>query len=207
MIGSSVRYLNGFIDNQNGELSSRMFHRSIDQGFTLPYVIGHPKVAYSDWFRLALIRTVCYCSSVHDFNLERINLELTFLTNGYSLIFVETHVQHFYDYFHAHAMRYTKDQAMYDKFRHNWFDYIAMQHQLTDQLHKLHDSDHLIHLHYLYEIGPRCEFNQRFHRLWSQYFSQHSDLSDKKAKILLTTQQQHSLNSLLAKEKPMDSFQ
>ncbi|CAF4142130.1 unnamed protein product, partial [Rotaria sordida] len=65
---------------------------------------GHSKLAHSDWFLSALIRAVCYCSSVEDFNQERIYLELTSLTNGYSLLFVEAHVQYFCDYFHTHAM-------------------------------------------------------------------------------------------------------
>ncbi|CAF4673141.1 unnamed protein product, partial [Rotaria socialis] len=110
LIGSCVPFLNAFVQNQNGDLFSRIHRHPLIQGYSLPYEVGHAKLVHSDWLRSALIRAVCYCSSVEDFNLERIYLELTCLTNGYSLRFVETHVQHFFNFFHLHPMRYSRDQ-------------------------------------------------------------------------------------------------
>ena len=63
------------------------------------------------------MRAVCLCSSPDYFIKERIYLEITFLINGYSLMFVETYVQHFFHYFHAGNMRYMTNQTMYDQFR------------------------------------------------------------------------------------------
>ncbi|CAM4944583.1 unnamed protein product [Rotaria socialis] len=207
LIGTNVPFLNAFVENQNGELFTRVDHHPILPRYTLPYVVGHSKLAHGDWFRSALIRAVCYCSSIENFNLERIYLELTCLTNGYSLFFVENNVQHFFGYSHADSMRYLKDQAMYDKFRHNWFGYMTMQYELSDKLKKFNDNDSLILLNYLYEFGPRCQFNQQFYCLWSESFNQHPNLSKDKAKIQLTTKRQHSLNSLLAREKSTHSIQ
>ncbi|CAF4636069.1 unnamed protein product, partial [Rotaria socialis] len=85
LIASSVPFLNAFVQNQNGDLFSRIHRHPLIQGYSLPYEVGHAKLVHSDWLRSALIRAVCYCSSVEDFNLERIYLELTCLTNGYSL--------------------------------------------------------------------------------------------------------------------------
>ncbi|CAF1172266.1 unnamed protein product [Rotaria sordida] len=104
LIGTSVQFVNTYIENRQRQLYSRIYHDLIIQSYTLPYVVGHSKLAHSDWFLSALIRAVCYCSSVEDFNQERIYLELPCLTNGYSLLFVEAHVQHFFNYFHTHAM-------------------------------------------------------------------------------------------------------
>ncbi|CAF4866958.1 unnamed protein product, partial [Rotaria magnacalcarata] len=185
LIASSVPFLNAFVENQNGNLFSRIYRHPLIQGYSLPYEVGHVKLVHSDWFRSALIRAVCYCSSVEDFNLERIYLELTCLTNGYSLRFVETHVQHFFNFFHLHPMRYSRDQIMYNKFRHNWFNYIKIQHELSDQLQQFDDKGQLIHLNYLYEYGARCKFNEQFHRIWSEYFNQHPNLSIPKCEILL----------------------
>ena len=69
------------------------------QPYTLPYVVGHSKVNHSDWIRTALVQAICYCSAVEDFNRERIYIELTCLTNGYSTRFVDSRISHFYDYF------------------------------------------------------------------------------------------------------------
>ncbi|CAF3327476.1 unnamed protein product [Rotaria socialis] len=206
-IASTVRFLNVHIDNLKGELSTRIYHQAMMQKYSLPYVVGHSKQAHSDWFRSALIRAVCCSSSVDNFHLERVTLELTCLTNGYSLQFVETQVEHFFGYFHAHEMRYSKDPTMYDTFRKNWFSYMTMQYELTDKLHQFNDKGQLIQLNYRYEHGPRCEFNEQFHRLWSHYFHQHPTLSKEKTKALLTTKQQHSLNTLLAEEKPTNLIQ
>ncbi|CAF4619371.1 unnamed protein product [Rotaria socialis] len=125
LIASSVPFLNAFVQNQNGKLFSRIYRHPLIQGYSLPYEVGHAKLAHSDWLRSVLIRAVCYCSC---------------LTNGYSLRFVEAHVQHFFNFFHLHPMRYSRDQIMYNKFRHNWFNYIKIQHELSDQLQQFDDK-------------------------------------------------------------------
>ncbi|CAF2186794.1 unnamed protein product [Rotaria magnacalcarata] len=192
LIASNVPFLNAFVQNQNGNLFSRIYRHPLIQDYSLSYEVGHAKLVHSDWLRSALIRAVCYCSSVKDFNLERIYLELTSLINSYSLRFVETHVQHFFNFFHLHPMRYSRDQIMYNKFRHNWFNYIKMQHELSDQLQQFDDKGQLIHLNYLYEYGTRYQFNEQFHRIWSEYFNQHPNLSIQKCKILLKAINVHS---------------
>ncbi len=198
---SSVSYLNAFIANQQGQLYSRVYHHPILQGYTLPYAIGHSKLQHSDWLRSALIRAVCYCSLVDDFIQERIYLELTYLVNGYSLLFVECHVQHFFKYFHADDMRYSLDQTKYDKFRHQLFDSVNEQHKLSEKLQQIDDNGSLIRFNYLHEYGLRCQFNEEFHRLWTKYSNADSNLSKINSKILLTSKNKHSLNALLAKQK------
>ena len=63
------------------------------------------------------MRAVCLCSSAGNFIKEKNYLEMTFLVNSYSLLFVETCVQHFFNFFHVPHMRYTTNQTMYDHFR------------------------------------------------------------------------------------------
>ncbi|CAF1316459.1 unnamed protein product [Adineta steineri] len=197
LIGFNVVYLNTFIENQQGLLYSRITHHPILPQFTLPYLVGHSKLGHSDWLQWTLIRSVCCCSLIEDFRRERIYLELSYLTNGYSLLFVENHVQNFFEYFHTPHLRYLNNQIQYNEFRLKWLDYIGMQYELTDQLQQFDNQGRLIHLHYLYEWGPRCKFNNKFHQLWSEYFHHHPLLSKEKLKILLTTKHEYSLNTLL----------
>ncbi|CAF4567441.1 unnamed protein product [Rotaria sp. Silwood2] len=136
-------------------------------------VVGHSRLAYSDWLLSALIRAVCYCSTVDDFQLERIYLELTYLINGYSLLFVETHVKHFFNYFHTQSMRYSRNQSTYDKFRRQWFKFTVQRPELSEELQKFDDNDRLFQLNYIYDFGPKCRFNRDFRRLWSEYFKHH----------------------------------
>ncbi|CAF1451550.1 unnamed protein product [Adineta steineri] len=176
---------------------TRITHHPILPQFTLPYLVGHSKLGHSDWFQWTLIRSVCCCSLIEDFRRERIYLELSYLTNGYSLLFVETHIQHFFEYFHTPHLQYINNQTQYNEFRLKWLDYIGMQYELTDQLQQCENQGRLIRLHYLYEWGPRCNFNQKFLELWSEYFRRHPLLSTEKLKILLTTKHEYSLNTLL----------
>ena len=201
LTGSIVQYLNAYIENRQGQLYSRVIHNPTIQAYTLPYVVGHPKLKHSDWLRAALIRAVCYCSSVDDFHQERIYIELTYLVNGYSLLFVECHMQHFFKYFETEDMRYSLDQAMYDKFRRQWFEWIDWQRELNNKLETVDNNGNLIRLNYLYEYGPRCQFKEDFHVIWSKYLNTDPQLSEKTSTILLTTKHVHSLNALLSQQK------
>lgn len=200
LIGSKVSYLNAFIENRNGKLFTSIYHHPILQSYTLPYVLHHTEVAHSNWLRMSLLRAICLCTSVEDFHLERIYLELTYLANGYSLTFVGTHLDHFFYYFQALEMRCSNDQTKYDKFRHDCLNYMKIQHQRSDELQQANNKGQVIRLHYIYEYGPRCEFNNIFHRLWLDYFKEHPTLSKEKVEILLSTRHRYSLNSLLTRD-------
>jgi hypothetical protein len=170
-IGSSVEYLNAFIENQKGQLYSRVYHDTSVQAYTLPYVMGHAKVEYSYWLRKALVRAVYYCSAVQDFQKERIYLEMSCLINGLSILFVETHVKHFFKYFNGESMRFCTDQNKYHSFRCQIFDFLEAESEHVDRLQKQHDHDQLIRFHYIYEHGARCYFNEKFHQIWSHYLA------------------------------------
>ena len=98
--------MKAYTENRHGHLYNRVHHDAMIQRYTLSYVTGHSRLAHNDWLRLSLIRAVCLCSTPDDFIKERIYFEITFLVNGYSLMFVETYVQHFFHYFYATNLRY-----------------------------------------------------------------------------------------------------
>ncbi|CAF1506645.1 unnamed protein product [Adineta ricciae] len=197
-IGPNVHYWNTYIENRRGELYTRVYHDPMALRYTMPYVVGHSKVQHSEWLRSALLRAVCYCSSVEDFHRERIYLELTYLANGYSFYFVESHVQNFFNYFEDDLMRYSSDQTSYDTFRRRWFDLFELQSQRMEKLQQLDANKKVARFSYYYDYGPRCEFNQYFRELWSKQFASHSTLSNEKFKIFLTTKHIYSLNTLLS---------
>ena len=198
-IHSTIQYTNAYLENRSGHVYSCVDHQPIYlQQYTLPYVVHHPIEEHSNWLRFALLRAVCYCTSVVDFVQERIYLELTCLANGYSLYFVERRVDHFFRYFNANAMRYSQDQKLYERFRTQVFTFIEQQHLMLERTQRLDDERKLFHFHYLYEYGPRSQFDEAFHRLWMQYFKQHRLFSPERSRIILTTKHQHSLNAFLA---------
>ncbi|CAF5080391.1 unnamed protein product [Rotaria sp. Silwood1] len=202
LIGTSVSFLNAYIENRQGQLYTRTHYDPNMPRYTLPYVTGHTKSSYSDWLFFALIRAICYCTLVDDFQQERVYLELTYLINGYSVLFVETHVKRFFNHFSSETMRFSYNQNSYDQFRQQWFKFIEQRHELSQQLQKLDDTNCLFQFHYIYDFGPKCRFNRDFRQLWHHYFQQHPTLSEEKCKIILNAKNFHSLNTLLGMDKP-----
>ena len=140
---------------------------------------------------------MCCSTLVADFIRERLYLELTYLTNGYTLYYVEQRVDHFFNYFNMISMRYSSDQKLYEQLRSKVFAFIEQRQESLQKVYQYEDDRKLFHFHYLYEYGPRSTFNETFHRLWMQYFKHDRILSVEKAKIMLTTKHQYSLNAFL----------
>ena len=200
-IGSSVHYLNAYVENRSGQLFSRVDHSQDHQQYTLPYMNHHSIEEHSDWLRFALLRAACYSTSIVDFTRERLYLEMTYLTNGYSLFYVEQRVTHFFEYFDPINIRYNTDQKVYERFRSQILVYIEKRKEVLEKIYQYDDNRKLFHFHYLYEYGPRFKFNEMFHNLWTQYFKKHPILSTDKAKIMLTSKHQYSLNAYLGQPR------
>ena len=175
------------------------------QAYTLPYVIGHAQLNHCQYFRFALMRALCYCSNVYDFDQERLYMELTFLVHGFPLQLIEFYRERFFrqlknSSFHKQLL----DQSVYNQLRSELFRFIDQHKILSAKNHEYEENNRFFHLYYLYEWGPRRQFNRQFRELWSKYIAQYPMLSGNVAKITLSTKHLHSLNALLAREKPSD---
>ncbi|CAF5181921.1 unnamed protein product, partial [Rotaria magnacalcarata] len=88
-IGKNLNYLDLYLENRHGLLYSRVHHQPNQQPYTLPYISkGNSIRKHSHWLRSSLKPAVRYCTTIEDFNQERIYLEMTCLANGYSVEFV-----------------------------------------------------------------------------------------------------------------------
>lgn len=187
------------IENRQGQLYTRINHDSFLQSHTLPHVIEHMKRQHADILRSKLDRAICYCSKVEDFQRERLHIETTYLANGYSLNFVDRHVQHFFDYFQCKNMRYSIEPNAYHSFRSRWFDVMKKNQTLIRQFHQMDIDELVLRFDYQYELGPRCEFEEFFSRTWYDCFKEHQQLSKDNIIIRLNSRQMNSLNSLVAR--------
>ena len=201
-----IPFLNAYIENDNGQLRTCVYHPPQIQKYTLPYVVGHSKLKHTLWFRSALIRAVRFCSNLTDFQQEQIYLEMTCLANGYSIDFIETQLKHFYRFFHAEETRYSLDQSTYEQFRRRSFDFIIEQHKTADNKQKLEDNNHVLYFSYPYDYGPYNQFNEKFLAHWAADLKDDPKLPSKDIKIILNTKHIYSLNALLAQQKPSDEL-
>ena len=205
-IGSVANFLNVHLKNIQGRLLTRVYHDPNVPPFVLPYAVGHARLMHSNWFRAALVRAVRFCSTVEDFNQERIHTELTFLANGFSLAFVQSRVRQFFIHFDAVRLRIGMDQTSYDRLRQKLLGSIDSEQYLFEQNETFENDDCLSQLYYLYECGSRRQFNREFRRLWNDHFKNDRAIAAMKGKILFTTKHLYSLNALLAKQKPSSSI-
>jgi hypothetical protein len=199
-IGSSVHFLDAFIENPGGYLRTHVHHDSNSQPYVLPYVIGHPRLIYRQWFRWALTRAVHYCKSVEDFDQERLNIELTFLANGYSLDFVNYHIKHFFDRHSVNALVWGLDGRVYEPFRTRLIQSIKREEEKYKQQQLLKSKNQLFHLHYLYDWGPRCQFKNQFKKLWLDSFKDDPRFAQSKLIVKLNTIHCYTSNALLAQQ-------
>ena len=210
-VGFQIQFLNITIENRKGTLYTNVFHEKTIQKYTLPYVIGgHTQIVHDHWLQSALIRAVRYCTSMDDFNLERIYLEVTCLANGYSLEFIEHRINHFYSYFNVKSLRLTLNQEIYDKLRDRLFNFIRAQRHYELENNELVKKKRYVELTYLYEYGSTQVFDKELTKIVSDYLNSNLHLSssshNEQIKIILRKQQQFSLNALLSEQKPRNNF-
>ncbi|CAF1432463.1 unnamed protein product, partial [Rotaria sordida] len=171
-----VEFLNAIIENKRGFLETRVSHnqqqQQQQQPFLLPYVKNYPRLRHRQWFRYSLIRAGQYCSSYEDFEEERRYIEMTFLTNGYSLDFVEYNLRRFYSrFFRSEYQIKDLNRHSYRILRRALFRLVDEEKRELEEERRLQKSNKLIRLHYLFDWGSRCQFNKKFYELWS---SKHS---------------------------------
>jgi hypothetical protein len=201
-VGLSAHFLGAYIENKHGRLYTRVYHDPTAQPHVLPYVIGHPRLIYRKWFQWALIRAVRYCTSLVDFDEERLNIELTFLANGYSLAFVKSMIKHFFAKFFAVTLEFSLDCRAYESLRARLIR--SIEHEKTEHKRQrsLELKHQITHFSYLYDWGARYQFNEQFKKLW--YDSFRNEQIAEKLNIEIDSNAIHcySLNALLAHQEP-----
>jgi hypothetical protein len=198
-IGSHVHFLNAYVENRRGHLYTRVHHDPQVQPFLMPYVTGHPRLIHRQWFRYSLIRAGQLCSTLEDFQKERLYTELTFLSNGYSLNFVEYHLEQFYQRFNGHSRQPSiLNQNAYVRLRRELFRCLDAQKRQFEEHEQLRRDRRLIELYYLFDWGSRLKFNQDFRRLWFSIIEQDPKFKQYGLKVKLTTKQCYLSSCILS---------
>ncbi len=202
-VGVHVHFLHAYIENQQGLLYTRVYHDPMIQPFLLPYASDHPRLVHRQWFRFALVRAGQYCSSFEDFQEERVQIELTFLANGYSLDFVQFHVKQFLKRFSPFDQPINLHRLTYTSFRQQLFRYFNQRKLDLKQQPPVESipKHRLSQLHYLYDWGTRYEFNQKFYELWSTILNKDPLFSKFRLKIRLHSKHCYLSNTLLVQYK------
>ena len=82
------------------------------------------------------------------------------------------------------------------------FNFITEQKHIFYANEELEKTNQLFRLSYLYQFGPKHEFNKKCRKILSDDLKPHVQPWKNKTKLVLTTKHQYSLNALLARQKP-----
>ena len=195
-IGYSVQFLGIHIENRTGTLYTRVHHDLSLPRFVLPFVIDHPRLYYRRWAQWALRRAARSCTSITDFDQERLYIELTLLTHGYSLDFVQMMLTTFFTKHSAAKLQNDLDPSTYETLRRRLLRMSDLERQYRAEQQKWEARNILIHLHYLYDWGSRCHFNTKFKQLCSEFIRKDATLSKYGLKLKLSSIHCYTLNSI-----------
>ena len=81
-IGTSISFLDVFVENRNGSLFTSVYHKEAAEPHVLPFMSDHPRHMFSNIIQGALYRAVRYSSTIEALDEERRNLEIKLLYNG-----------------------------------------------------------------------------------------------------------------------------
>jgi hypothetical protein len=81
-IGTSVSFLDVYIENKNGTLTTSVYHKEVAQPYVVPFKSDHPRHIFKNVIDTALMRAIRYSSTLSAFNEERRSIKLMFLYNG-----------------------------------------------------------------------------------------------------------------------------
>jgi dsDNA-binding SOS-regulon protein len=81
-LGTSVSFLDVFIENKNGVLTTSLHHKEAAEPYIVPFKSDHPRHIFKNVIDVALMRAVRYSSTRTAFNEEQRSIKLMFLYNG-----------------------------------------------------------------------------------------------------------------------------
>jgi hypothetical protein len=82
-IGPSLPFLDVFLTNENGILSTTVYHKPSAEPYVVPFISDHPRHVFGNIIQGALTRAVRYSSTYAAFDYERRSIKLLFLFNGF----------------------------------------------------------------------------------------------------------------------------
>ncbi|CAF1200198.1 unnamed protein product [Rotaria sp. Silwood1] len=95
-IGTSLPFLDVTVSNNNGNLSTSVYHKPAAEPYVVPFTSDHPRHIFRNIIRAAKIRAIRYSSTFEAFNTERRNIRFMLLYNGYPTRYIDKEFRKFF---------------------------------------------------------------------------------------------------------------
>ena len=216
-IATTVDFLDVTIENEDGHLKTTVYHKPAAEPCILPFSSDHPRSNHRNIIYGGLVRAARYSSNVQDFDRERLKFELTLLTSGYPLAFIDYHFRRFFYGNQAMPVWKLLDVASYQRLHTKLLNQPTRQEKKRRSL--CCDSDDMadylptkkswnrekLFVHYHFESGSTAQYRREFHRLWRSYCV-HDRLRVKDVRLIFGTRTNTPLKHRLVKKKPVRTF-
>ena len=159
-ISRSTNFLDLSIENQNGSLISKVYHKPSYEPYYLPFTSIHPMHMKKNIPFGMLLRAIRYCSSFNIFISERESLRMALLLNKYPDTLIQ---KQFELVFRKLNITVPVSPPNYETIRSI---VVTAPHQ--ERLPVDYENNLLVHLTYCANMKA---FPIRFHSLWRKYFS------------------------------------
>ena len=133
-IATTVDFLDVTIENEDGQLKTTVFHKPAAEPCILPFSSDHPRSNHRNIIYGGLVRAARYSSNVQDFDCERSKFELTLLTSGYPLAFIDYHFRRFFYANQAMPVWKLLDVASYQRLHMKLLNQPTRQEKKRQQL-------------------------------------------------------------------------
>ncbi|CAF1097599.1 unnamed protein product [Adineta ricciae] len=165
-ISHQVNFLDLFIENQDGQLFTKVYHKPSYEPYYLPFNSVHPIHMKKNIPFTMLLRAIRYSSTFQIYLNEREKLRMALLINKYPNTFIEKQ-------FNKLFIKYKIQQPL------TVDNYNICRDQIINspiQIKAPVDYGHTMFVHFTYCSNMRS-FPKKFHSLWQKYF-EHSPIND-----------------------------
>ena len=114
-IQSCVEFLDLVVQNDNGQLTTSVFYKPTAEPYILPYTSDHPRHVHRTIPYAALLRAARIYSTVYDFTIERIRIDMSLLLNDYPPAFITKHIGQFFEEYNPQSVFKQLNEQDYSK--------------------------------------------------------------------------------------------
>ncbi|CAF1359979.1 unnamed protein product [Rotaria sordida] len=187
-INQALEYLDAIVENNNGQLRTTIYHKSAWEPHILPYKSDHPRHIHANIIYTMLVRAARLCSTVEDFDMERLSTEMILLVNGYPPKFIQQHIKNFFIQHDAMKVWTELNTEAYEQL-------------YNTLLYKPTRKENQIYVHYTFENGPLLNFKKEYRQIWEKFYV-YPGSRLKNTRLILGTILNGTLQSLLIHKTP-----
>ena len=210
-ISQSIEFLDVLVENKNGELDTSVYHKSMAEPYIIPYASDHPRHIHKNMPYVGLLRAARLCSTVKDFDAERLHMEMILLLNGYPPRFISRHIKSFFTKFNAMSVWTELDTEAYQMLHQQLLHRptrreVELQNTLYSTGNLLRrkqrrKQENQIIIHHTFESGPLLNFKSQYRQLWNKsYVTTETHIG--KPRLIIGTTNNPCLQSLFVFKKP-----